>query len=181
MVGKENTDPNVLIFSSTHGPVNYTKEKTGIIKIGITSFVPILRVTVDGYRRRLVLNSQAEFEIPYRVTEEKPTIYKVRVFTDIGVSEKVFEFHYGDKPKPLPPPLVFISLLGITSTDNVDSASLEETKDSASKITLTLVPQYRFFLGKNSSLTITIIITHNNCLKLQISKVTKLTKVNQTS
>lgn len=151
LFAQDKIDNNVLIYSPTHAPITYTREKKGTIKVGITSFAPILRVTVDGYRRRLVLNSQAEFEIPYNVSETKPTIYKVRVFTDAGVSEKVFEFHYGDKPKPPPPPFMFITLLGITSTDNVDNASVDETKTSASKTTLTLVPHYRFFWGRENN------------------------------
>jgi len=137
------TDANILIYSTSHTDITYTKEKTGYIQVGITSFAPILRVTVDGLRRRLVFNSQAEFEIPYTLDKSRPLVIKLLVITQQGIGEKTFILHLGEKPPPPKPPLQFIALFSLVNTDNVNNESPEKQKDTATKTVLTFVPQYR--------------------------------------
>lgn len=148
----EADDPNILIFSPSHEPVSYVKETTGVLKIGITAFSPLLHADVNGTEITIKPDTKAEFEIPYRL-RSKTTPFEVTTFTKEGKASKKFVIHFGNKPKPKKPPFQLIALLSAANVDNINNEPADsENMVAASKMALTFVPQYEFRLGEVSVL-----------------------------
>jgi hypothetical protein len=150
-------DADILIFSQSHGPITYTQRKSGTLQIGITSFSPILHADVNGKEFDASGKTELHYNLPYR-RKSRPLKYVVRALTEFGMASRTFVIHFGKKPKPKKPPFSLISILKASQTDNLTSATSSSSKTSASKMSLTLVPQYRVSLGKNFDLSMKAII-----------------------
>jgi len=136
----EADDPNILVFSSSHEPISWVRERKGVLKIGITAFSPLLHADVNGRRVDIPQDTQAEFDIPYQLRAPSTT-FEVTTFTAAGKASKKFVIHFGIKPKPRKPPFQLIAILSSTQTDNLKNARETDDKVSATKAALTIVPQ----------------------------------------
>ncbi|MCP4750502.1 MAG: PEGA domain-containing protein [Proteobacteria bacterium] len=146
-------DPNILIYSQSHGPVSYTKRRKGTIKIGITSFNPIRHIDINGKSLRIPDKTLVEQELPFTLPGKRIR-FLISVITDEGKAQKKFVVHYGSKPKPKIPPFRLIAILKATKMDNLNSSPANVEKIGADKTAITLVPMYRISLGENSSLNL---------------------------
>ena len=148
----ETDDGNILIFSPSHEPVSYVKEKQGTLKIGITAFSNLLHADVNGQKIPIKNDSQIEFSVPYTL-KSKATPFEITTFTKEGKARKKFIIHFGNKPKRRKPPFQLIAILSAAQVDNLNNVPAETTEPvSASKAVLTLVPQYDFKIGDQSVL-----------------------------
>lgn len=148
----ESEDPNILIFSPSHEPVSYVKEKKGSLKIGITAFSNILHADVNGREIPITKDTQIEFNIPYTL-RKRATSFEITTFTSEGKARKKYIINYGNKPKPKKPPFQLISILSTAQVDNLNNDPVDSTElVSADKAVLTLVPQYELKIGKQSIL-----------------------------
>ena len=116
----EADDPNILIFSPSHEPVSWVKEKQGVLKIGITAFDPILQVDINGNIIGFKKDTQIQFELPY-ILKARTTQFEITTFTRVGKSKKKFVINVGKKPKPRKA-LLLVGIVGLTSTDNVNNS-----------------------------------------------------------
>ncbi len=138
----EADDPNILIFSPSHEPVAYVKEKTGVLRIGITAFSKILHADVNGKRLTIKGDTQVELVIPYQL-KSRSTPFEITTFTNEGKARKKFVINFGNKPKPRKPPFQLITILSAAQSDNLNNEPDDvEEKVTAGKATITVVPQY---------------------------------------
>ena len=93
----EADDPDILIFSPSHEMVSYTKEKKGVLKLGITAFDPLIHVDVNGKKIKLPIDSKVNFEIPFQL-KKKSTLFEISTYTNKGKAIKKFVVNYGRKP-----------------------------------------------------------------------------------
>lgn len=153
----EADDPNILIFSPSHEQISYVLEKDGILKIGITAFDPILHVDVNGSMIKVDKGSKIDFGIPYRL-KSKLTPFKIMAFTQAGKSHKKFRVNFGKKPKPKRPMLQVVGILGLANLDNIDNAPSSSTHSGASKVVITVVPQFNYQIFEDSYIRVRGII-----------------------
>ncbi len=144
-------DGNIIIFSQSHGPVSYESQAQGILKIGVTSFYPITEITVNGDPVTGSGDSVAQIDFPYQLVAGTNE-FQIVVATDKGKKEKRFSINLGKKPAAGKKPFQLIGIAGVSSLDNVASAS--EGTLSGSKLSLIVVPQYDVTMGKRSTLRI---------------------------
>lgn len=149
MPNKEDTD--ILIFSESHASENYTKETRGTLKISISAFAPIKRVTVNSASYPTSDDSRVEVEHPFSLEKGKNS-FLVTVTTEHGKREKSFSITLGKKPKPKKKPFKLITKLDISSLDNVTSSADEDAAQSDTKLTLVLVPIYDLVMGQGDKL-----------------------------
>ncbi len=142
-------DPDILIFSPTHGLENYLKEKDGVLEIEITSFYPILQVDIDGKIIDTPKDTKARVSFPY-VLESETTEFQISIVSEKGLAQKKFTLHLGSKPDPTKDPFRLITLLEAKDLDNVYSVPDSDEKSTGTKGVLTLIPQIRFFPGEDS-------------------------------
>ncbi|MFH2129702.1 MAG: Ig-like domain-containing protein [bacterium] len=150
----ETEDPNLLIFSPSHEPVSYVKEKQGILKIGITAFSSVLHADVNGVTVSIPQDTQVEFELPYSL-KSKSTPFEITAYTNQGKARKKFIIHFGEKPKPRKPAFQLISILSAVQVDNLNNRpSGSSDIVTATKGVLTIVPQYELKIRDQSVLRI---------------------------
>jgi len=148
----EADDPNILIFSPSHEPVAYVKEKTGVLKIGITAFSKILHADVNGRRLTIKGDTKIELDIPYQL-KSRSTPFEITTFTEEGKARKKIVINFGNKPKPRKPPFQLITILSAAQTDNLNNEPDDvEEKVTAGKMTITVVPQYEIKIWEPSVL-----------------------------
>jgi len=58
-------DANVLIYSESHGSETWSKYKRGVLKLGISSFMPLKHFDINGQRISLKDQTIIEYEIPF--------------------------------------------------------------------------------------------------------------------
>ncbi|MCP4754496.1 MAG: hypothetical protein GY866_26740 [Proteobacteria bacterium] len=150
-------DPNILIFSTSHAPDGYVKKKTGVLKLHITCFNPILRIDVDGTAFEVPARTEAQIEVPYRI-EGNGISRLVTVTTKNGRGQKEYSIRYGEKPKPGAAPFQLVAILAGTNVDNLNNTPESGAKVEATKSAVTLVPQLSISIGKDSVLRIRSII-----------------------
>jgi hypothetical protein len=147
-------DEEILIFSNSHADETYTLRKKGKLQIGITTFTPIKHIDVNGIKLKTIGETLFVYEIPYQLNQKnKRKDYVISVLTKQGMAQKQFTLHFGRKPKPKAPAFSTVGILKYTTLDNVNSSASGTKKESASKYTLTIVPQYRFDLSSSESIT----------------------------
>ncbi|MBU2511285.1 PEGA domain-containing protein [bacterium] len=153
------TDPNILIFSESHGPESWVKNRRGVLKVGVSSFIPLKHIDINGQRLELQDKTIMEREIPFEFSERQQKFsYLVTALTEEGKSQKRFVIHFGRKPERKKSPLQLITMLKYSNNDNLYSTSSEIENISASKTTLTLMPIYTFITGERSRLKLKGII-----------------------
>lgn len=148
-------DPNIIIFSQSHGPVSHETRTGGVLKIGVTSFFKIQEITVNGDRVSVSGDSVANIEFPYQLTQGSNE-FKVVVVTEKGESEKRFTINLGKKPVAGGKDFQLIGIAGVSSLDNVATAS--ENEQSGTKLSLIVVPQYDLKMSRRAKLRLKGII-----------------------
>ncbi len=144
-------DPDILVYSESHGPESYVQIAKGVLKIGVSSFVPLTHLDVNGQRVKLKDKSIVQLEIPFRFTRKKLKVdYLVTALTNEGKARKRFTIHYGYKPIPKPPPFQMVSILKYSTIDNLYSSSSDVENIGAAKMILTLVPMYKVHVDPDS-------------------------------
>jgi len=167
-------DPNVLIFSPSHEVETYTREREGILKIGVTTFEPIRQIDVNGQLINQTGDTKAEFEIPYKLTQ-KITKFEVSVVTPSGLGRKDFTLHLGSREEG--PSFRLISILSGQSLDNVDSSADGRPKTAATKSSITLVPQFTWRFSKDNAVLVKgILLREKYAKKAYQSKETAFTQ-----
>ena len=161
-------DSNILIFSSSHGPVVYQQQKEGVLKIGITSFKPILQMDINGISIDSNQDTKAQITHDYML-EEKETEFKVTVVTKDGKAQKSFMVFYGKKPKPSANSFQLISILELANVDNVNSVPDNIAKKAATKAVLTVVPGYTIPMRETSLIKIRAILLREKYVKKDYS------------
>ncbi len=89
-------DPNIIIFSRSHGSVSYETQKSGNLQIGVTSFFPIRSVMVNDDSVSGAGDSVADITFPYQLDLGKNEFIVV-VETKKGKSEKQYTIHLDEK------------------------------------------------------------------------------------
>ena len=159
-------DSNIIIFSQSHGPVSYESQAQGILKIGVTSFYPIKEITVNGEPVAGSGDSVAQINFPYQLATGTND-FQIVVVTDKGKKEKQYSINLGKKPAAGKKPFQIIGIAGLSSLDNVASAS--EGPLSGSKLSLIVVPQYDMTMGKRSKLRFKGILLRERFSKSEFS------------
>ena len=136
-------ESHIIIHSTSHGPLTYTKEKIGVLKIGVTAFRPIIQLRVNNTEKSVPKDTQAEIEHTYSLVEGKNE-FTVTVVTEGGRQQKSYIIHLGEKPKPAQPRLQMIGAIGLTALDNVTSVEPLDEKENGYKISGTFIPKFRF-------------------------------------
>ena len=161
----EADDANILIFSPSHDPISYVKEKQGTLKIGITAFSTLQHADVNGRTIPIKNDTQIEFSIPYQL-KSKTTSFEITTFTKDGKAQKRFVINFGNKPKPRKPPFQLITILGAAQLDNLNNEPADTAEPvSAGKAVLTIVPQYEFRIWDQSILRIKSILLREKYAK----------------
>ena len=150
-------DPDIIIYSNSHGPETYTMQKAGILKIGITSINPIVKLSINDHQVEMPRDSRIDISHPFTLQPGENS-FLVQVVTDVGEKEKTFIVNYGGKPKPKKPVFQLIAILGVTGLDNVTNATENDTKLSGSKTSITAVPLLNLMSGGNSELKLKAIL-----------------------
>ncbi|MFH2131933.1 MAG: hypothetical protein ABIK68_16280 [bacterium] len=148
-VAAETRDPNIIIFSLSHGPESFETKPEGVLKIGVTSFYRIRAITINGRPVQGSGDSVAQIEFPYQLVEGANE-FRIVVVSEKGANEKQFTITLGRKPSPVSKPFQLIGIAGVSSLDNVASAS--EDEKSGAKLSLIVVPQYDLSMGTNATL-----------------------------
>jgi len=146
-------DQNTIIYSYSHAPETYTKKQSGVLKVGITSFNPIVKVEINSVQVAEAGDSKVNISYPFTL-KDGPNIFEVNVITEKGTSGKQFMIYLGKKPKPQKPVFRLIGIAGLSSLDNVTSAASGSDPKSGSKLSLTLVPRYQLYSDKHSILNL---------------------------
>jgi hypothetical protein len=159
-------DSNIIIFSQSHGLVNYESQAQGILKIGVTSFYPIKEITVNGESVAGSGDSIAQVGFPYHLGAGVND-FQIVVTTDKGKKEQRFSLNLGKKPTAGKKAFQLIGIAGASSLDNVASAS--EGSLSGSKFSLIVVPQYDMTMGERSTLRFKGILLRERFSKSEFS------------
>jgi len=144
-------DPNVLVFSPSHEEISYVQVKTGVLKVEVTAFDPILQVDVNGKRFEVKKDTKATIELPYTL-KARTTKFQVSVVTEKGLGQKTFVVNYGNKGDG--PSFMLITILSRQSLDNIDKVAATGTKKKATKSTVIMVPQFTYRLSPKHALGI---------------------------
>lgn len=145
-------EAEILIFSLSPERV---KEKKGVLKIQISTFSPIQKITVRGKSEKFPNGSSLVWlKIPY-ILEPGPNTFEVYVKTRLGEEKKIirtiFETPGFLNKLKLGDPFQLISILGYANNDNIDKVEESETKSSAVTSNILFVPSYRFDILEDSS------------------------------
>ncbi len=146
-------DLNLLIFSSTHGPVTYTKQKVGQIHVEMVSFDRISEIEVNGIKKDLESSRHVLFYIPYDISGPNLSSATIEIvaYTEKGHAKKIFTIHGGQKPKPKKSPLQLIGILGVSTNDNIEKVDDSSEKTSAEKMAATVASKYSIPVGVDST------------------------------
>jgi len=146
-------EAEILIFSLSPEKV---KEKKGVLKIQISTFSPIQKISVRGKSKKFPKGSSLVWlKIPY-ILEPGVNIFDVYVKTKLGETKKIIRTIYEtpaflNKLK-LGDPFQLISILGYANNDNIDKVEDNETKSGAVTSSIIFVPSYRFDILDDSSI-----------------------------
>ena len=146
-------EAEILIFSLSPERV---KEPKGVLKIQISTFSPIQKVSVSGKPKKFPNGASLVWlKIPYTL---KPGInnFEVYVKTNLGEARQIIRTVY-ETPEflnklKLGNPFQLISILGYANNDNIDKVEDNETKSSAVTSSILFVPSYRLDLFEDSSI-----------------------------
>jgi len=147
---------DITIFSTTHNneePSEVEKPK-GRMVVEISSFSPILEITLNGSSLPLQRETRATYKIDYNLLYgENEFTFFVRTKEDSVTKEFVLVYEEGKKDKKGPKKtsgFKLITLFGLQSTDNVSNSPDTGVKLAAKKLTLTLIPNYSLNLSKET-------------------------------
>jgi len=146
-------EAEILIFSVSPEKV---KEQQGVLKIQISTFSPIKQVTVRGKPQKFPKDASLVWlTVPYTL-EPGVNTFEVYVKTDLGEAKNIIRTVYEtpaflNKSK-LGDPFQLITILGSTTTDNLDKAEENTTKSKAFTSNILFVPSYRFDIFEDSSI-----------------------------
>ena len=136
------TEAEILIFSLSPEKV---KEQKGVLKIQISTFSPIQKVTVDGKPQKFPkAASLVWLKIPYLL---KPgnNFFEVYVKTKFGEAKKTLRTIYETtellRKSKLGDPFQLISILSNTTSDNINKVEDNETKSIAVSYTHLTLPK----------------------------------------
>jgi len=148
-------EAEILIFSLSPERV---KEQKGVLKLQISTFSPIQKITVRGKPKKFASGASLVWlKIPYIL---KPGIntFEVYVKTKLGEAKQIIRSVY-ETPSflnklKLGDPFQLISILGYANNDNIDKVEDNQTKSSAVTSSVLFVPSYRFDIFEDSSIFI---------------------------
>lgn len=146
-------EAEILIFSLSP---EKAKEQKGILKIQISTFSPIQKVTVRGKPKQFPMGASLVWlKVPYML---KPGInlFEVYAKTELGEAKKIIRIIY-ETPEylnklKLGDRFQLISILGYAINDNIEKVEDNETKSSAVTSSVLFVPSYRFDILDDSSI-----------------------------
>ena len=147
------SEAEILIFSLSAEKV---KEPKGVLKIQISTFSPILQVTVKGKAQKFPKGASLVWlKIPYSL-EPGVNIFEVYVKTKLGEAKKIIRTIYEtpeflNKSK-LGDPFQLITILGATTSDNIEKVEDNDNKSKAFSSNMLLVPSYRYDIFNDSSI-----------------------------
>ena len=147
------SEAEILIFSLSAEKV---KEPKGVLKIQISTFSPILQVTVKGKSQKFPKGASLVWlKIPYSL-EPGVNIFEVYVKTKLGEAKKIIRTIYEtpeflNKSK-LGDPFQLITILGATTSDNIEKVEDNDNKSKAFSSNMLLVPSYRYDIFNDSSI-----------------------------
>lgn len=151
---EESNDPDLLIFSTTHPEIRYTRKKKDVIKVEIVSFSSIQSVDFNGELVEVTDDHHLKFEMPYDLStfpEEKAT-FTITARTEAGIAQKSYVVNFGSKPGKAP--FQMVGIFSLTSNDNIYSSPEDQDKDNDIKAVIAVAPRYSFSVGKNSTLVL---------------------------
>ena len=146
-------EAEILIFSVSPEKV---KEQQGVLKIQISTFSPIQKVTVRGKLQIIPKDASLVWlSVPYTL-DPGVNVFEVFVITKLGEAKTVIKTIYEtpaflNKSK-LGDPFQLISILGGTTNDNIDKVADNTTKSKAFSSSILFVPSYRFDVFEDSSI-----------------------------
>jgi len=146
-------EAEILIFSLSPEKV---KEQKGVLKIQISTFSPIQKVTVDGKPQKFPkAASLVWLKIPY-LLKPGENLFEVYVKTQLGEAKKTLRTKYETaellRKSKLGDTFQLISILGNTTSDNINKVDDNETKSKAFSSSILFVPSYRFDVFDDSSI-----------------------------
>ena len=146
-------EAEILIFSLSPEKV---KEQKGVLKIQISTFSPIQKVTVDGKPQKFPkAASLVWLKIPY-LLKPGENFFEVYVKTQLGEAKKTLRTIYETpeflRKSKLGDSFQLISILGNTTSDNINKVDDNETKSKAFSSSILFVPSYRFDIFDDSSI-----------------------------
>ena len=140
---------NILIFSTSHSNTKATTvtNPTGVLKLQISAFNPILEIQVNGEIQPRQNETSAILEYPYQLSAGDNQIAVV-VNTATERLTKSFSLYLGEtKKKQL---FQLITVGKVEQTDN--ATSVKEEKEADTKIGVTVIPRYKMALDKGTDL-----------------------------
>jgi len=148
-------DPNVLVFSPSHDEISYVKKRSGVLKVGITTFDPITQLDVNGKLIPVKSDTKAEFEFPYKL-KARTTKFQVSVVTAQGLGQKTFVVHLGRKGDG--PSFTLISILSSQQIDNIGKVGTGTVKAKATKSSLIVLPQFTYRFSSTQAVGIKALV-----------------------
>ncbi|MBU2515865.1 hypothetical protein KJ966_31480 [bacterium] len=137
---------NILIFSTSHNNEQPTEVSAaeGLLKIEISTFTPIVKLSVNDESKTPQAATRATVDVPYSL-QPGDNSFAVYVKTEAIEERKEFiltllEEDESQKPKEKKPWQV-IAILALTSTSNAENAASDEQADS--KYAYTIIPSYQ--------------------------------------
>lgn len=146
---------NILIFSTSHNSSGATdvSSASGILKLRISAFSPILEVRVNGETQSQPGKTSARLDYAFKLKHGENRI-PVSVKTEKGELTKVFILNRAESEKKpgedAMKPFQMIVMGSAEHTDNATSSVDDEKADV--KVGLTLIPSYQKILGEDSTL-----------------------------
>ena len=147
---------NILIVSTSHGNTgpSEVREADGVLKLVISTFSPISEVRLNDEIQPAQSSTVSRLEIPYQLKAGENR-FNVVVKTDEAEQQKVFILNYvtpelNKMEAPMKSPFRLITAAGLTYTDNASAA--KSNKTAGTKLSVTVIPQYRYELGQSSDL-----------------------------
>ncbi len=146
-------ESEILIFSLSPERV---KDPRGVLKIQISTFSPIQKITVSGKPKKFPSGASLVWlKIPYKL-EPGINSFEIYVKTKLGEAKEIIRTVYEtpgflNKLK-LGDPFQLISILGYANNDNIDKVEDNESKSSAVTSSILFVPSYRLDIFEDSSI-----------------------------